>query len=92
VPVRNTGARPGRPLVQLYAQRQDAVVPRRLVGFARPDLAAGEAAEVVIEVDPSSLAERDTDRHDMVVRPGAYRLWAAQHAGERPDPVPFTLA
>jgi beta-glucosidase len=93
VPVRNTGARDGRPLVQLYAQRQGAGAPRRLVGFARPDLPAGTAVEVAVAVAvaSSSLAERDPDRHEMVVRPGAYRLWAAQHAGERPDPVGFTL-
>jgi len=92
VPVRNTGPRAGRPLVQLYAQRAGARVPRRLVGFARPDLGAGEVTEVVIGVDPSSMAERDVDDHRMVVRPGTYLLWAAQHAGEHSDPVEFTLA
>jgi len=63
-----------------------------LVGFARPDLGAGEVTEVVIGVDPSSMAERDVDDHRMVVRPGTYLLWAAQHAGEHSDPVEFTLA
>jgi len=92
VPVSNTGWRAGRPLVQLYVQREGASGPRRLVGFARPDLASGSSAEVTIDVALAAVAERDLDRHAMVLRPGAYRLWAAQHAGERTDPVRFTLA
>jgi hypothetical protein len=54
--------------------------PERLIGFQRVELAAGELASVVLELPVSALAERDTERHTMVVRWGTYEVRVARHA------------
>ncbi|HMK10058.1 MAG TPA: glycoside hydrolase family 3 C-terminal domain-containing protein, partial [Acidimicrobiales bacterium] len=77
VEARNTGPRPGTDVVQVYAAE-----PLRLIGFARVELAAGEARDVDIVIPTARLAIRDTDRHAMVVRPGAYDLRVARSAEE----------
>ncbi len=70
--VRNTGDRTGTEIVQVYSAD-----PPRLVGFARVEIAAGEAQEVEIAIPFDRLAVRDVDRHAMVVRPGRYTLRVA---------------
>jgi beta-glucosidase len=78
--LRNTGGRPGSDVLQVYAERPGSSRPARLVAFRRVELAAGEASVVELDVLPSTLAERDTDAHAMVVRHGAYRLRVGRHA------------
>jgi beta-glucosidase len=78
--VRNVGPRPGTDVVQVYATRTGSSRPERLVGFSRLEIGTGESATAEIEVPVSTLAERDTGRHAMVVRPGAYRIRVARDA------------
>ena len=62
VTVTNTGARAGDEVVQLYVTDEVASVARpsrSLVGFARIELAAGEASTVTFTVHPSRLAFYD---------------------------------
>lgn len=59
VTVTNTGDRDGDEVVQLYVSPRCWPVPapvRRLVGFERVPLAAGESREVRLEVPPAALA------------------------------------
>ncbi|MCC8251453.1 glycoside hydrolase family 3 N-terminal domain-containing protein [Saccharothrix luteola] len=65
--VRNTGDRPGAEVVQLYLHDPVASVTRpvrQLVGFARVELAAGEATEVTfrLHADRTSFTGRDGKR------------------------------
>lgn len=56
--VQNTGERHGSTVVQIYGAVPDSVVERpvkRLVGFARVELASGDSAEVDITVDREAL-------------------------------------
>ena len=79
--VRNTGARPGREVVQLYASRADSAVerpPRWLVGFATVDAAAGEEMTVEIAVPERTLAHWDAAARAFVVEPGDYELAAGR--------------
>ena len=76
----NTGGRPGSDVVQVYARRVDGDHPPRLVGFARCDLAAGQEAEIVIDVPIERLAERDVEAHAMLVKPGEYEFRVARNA------------
>ena len=91
VPVKNTGDRDGRALVQLFGQRDQSNGPRRLIGFARVPLAPGESTTLRLNVDPAALSERDVAVHAMVVIPGSYSLWAAAHAGEERVPIRFEI-
>ena len=72
VAVRNTGARAGAEVVQLYASDPIASVTRpmtQLIGFARVGLAVGESAEVFFTVhsDRLSFTGRTLER---IVEPG----------------------
>ena len=78
--VRNTGARDGAHVVQLYLHDPVASVVRpvrQLTGFARVELAAGEAARVSFSVhaDRTSFTGRDMTRiveaGDLVVQVGS---------------------
>jgi hypothetical protein len=63
--------------VQVYSAE-----PARLVGFARVEIAAGEANAVEIVVPFERFAVRDVSRHAMVVRPGRYTLRVARSAAD----------
>lgn len=74
VTVRNTGARAGDEVVQLYAHDHVASTARpdlMLVGFARVTLEPGQARRVTFTVHPSRLASYDPQMR-FVVEPGAF--------------------
>jgi beta-glucosidase len=89
--LRNTGGRPGGDLLQVYAEHPGSSQPARLVAFRRVELGAGEASVVELEVGRSTLAERDTDAHAMVVRPGLYRMRVGRHACDQGFTVTVNL-
>ncbi len=77
VRVRNTGARAGTDVVQLYARDAFASVTRpvaQLVAFARVPLEAGEEATVSFDVPPTRFAFTGRDGR-RVVEPGDVELW-----------------
>ena len=80
--LRNTGARAGSEVVQVYGRRRGSDRPARLCGFARVELDAGRSSEVDVLVDKRSLAERDPEQHVTVIRAGTYELRIARHAGD----------
>ena len=80
--LRNSGERPGRPLLLVSSQRLGDDVPRRLVGFGRCDLEPGEVAVVELTIPLARLNERDTERHEMLLRPGRYRIVVGQDADD----------
>ncbi len=88
--VRNTGDRAGSDVVQVYARR-DGAPRRRLVGFARVEVEAGDAVPVEVTVRRQDLEERDTTAHAMVVRPGARQVTVARHAADPGTTVTVTL-
>ena len=86
VRVRNTGARAGEEVVQLYLDDvlAGSVRPvKQLAGFARVGLAAGAAAEVRFHVhaDRTAYPDRTLDR---VVEPGEVRVLVGSSSGDLP--------
>jgi beta-glucosidase len=82
--VRNTGARAGDEVVQLYARdvvASTARPDRLLVGFARVALAPGEARTVRFIVHPSRLAFFDPEMH-FVTEPGAFWFGAGASSAD----------
>ena len=74
--VRNTGARAGDEVVQLYVRDVLASVARpvmELKGFERVSLAPGEAKDVSFSLGPEHLRMLDRDMQ-WVVEPGAFRV------------------
>jgi len=82
--VRNTGTRRGTDLVQVYGGHRDWKAPhrpaRRLLGFARLGIAAGDRAGVSVRVPLRRLAVRDCERRCWVVERGTYLLDVGRHA------------
>ena len=75
--LKNTGARAGDEVAQLYAGETNSSVPRppkELKGFKRVTLAPGEAKTVTIEVDPNALGFWDVTAHAWKLNPGDYAI------------------
>jgi beta-glucosidase len=79
--VTNTGARDGADVVQVYAELPDPDRPKRLVGFARVEVAAGGIAALEIAVPLERLATRDDRSHAWKPPSGQYTLSVGHRAG-----------
>ncbi|SEQ54626.1 glycoside hydrolase family 3 N-terminal domain-containing protein [Microlunatus flavus] len=93
VRVRNTGARRGTEVVQLYLHDRVGSVTRpvrQLAGFARVDLEPGESAEVVfgLHADLTSFTGVDLRRR---VEPGDVEVQIGTSAGDLPHRLPVRL-
>ena len=74
--VTNTGAREGSEIAEVYAALPaDAQEPpKRLVGFTRVKLNAGEKRNVTVEIDPKYLSIFDEQKDDWSLLPGQYTI------------------
>ena len=76
VTVTNSGERTGDEVVELYITDREASIPvpiRKLVGFKRVSLEAGESQNVSFEIDPRELS-LITDDTRRVIEPGVFDL------------------
>lgn len=74
--VANTGNRPGSEIAEVYAAmpQNTGEPPKRLVGWSKVKLAAGESKKVTIEVDPEYLSIFNVNRDAWQLIPGDYTL------------------
>jgi beta-glucosidase len=74
--VRNTGKRAGTEIAQIYASLPDAASepPKRLIGWARVELAPGESKPVSISVDRDRLTIYDEASDSWKLVPGNYAV------------------
>jgi beta-glucosidase len=72
--VTNTGSRAGAEIAEVYAMLPEAAgePPKRLVGWSKVKLNAGESKEVAIEVDPEYLSIFNVERDAWQLVPGDY--------------------
>lgn len=72
----NSGHRRGMVVGQVYASSASGgwEAPKRLVGFAKVDLAPGASKAVDVDVDPRLLATFDEADHAWRIAPGSYTL------------------
>ena len=80
--IRNTSARVGADVVQVYASLPDDDAPERLVGFARIEVDAGSEAPFSIDVPVDRLATRDADARAWRSPAGPHRIQVARHAAD----------
>lgn len=71
--IKNTGPRAGMTVAQVYGRAPDGVweAPKRLVGWQKLALAAGQTRHVALTIPAKSLADYDAG---WIVRAGAYRF------------------
>lgn len=82
VTVKNSGSRDGATVVQLYLTETATGPQKRLAGYQRIDLKAGESKSVTIAVEPRVIAEYINN--GWLVAPGTYRFTVgdnAEHSG-----------
>jgi len=75
--VTNTGNRAGAEIAEVYAALPASAgePPKRLVGWSKVKLAAGESKEVGVEIDPEYLSIFDVARDAWVLTPGDYAFF-----------------
>jgi beta-glucosidase len=79
--VTNAGPRDGADVVQVYAALPDPDRPKRLVGFARVEVAVGATAALEIAVPTERLATRNGRSHAWRPPSGAHTLFVGHCAG-----------
>jgi len=74
--VKNTGARAGAEIAEVYAALPESAgePPKRLVGFAKVQLAPGESKEVSVSIDPKYLSIFDVEKNAWKLVPGSYTI------------------
>ncbi len=74
--VTNTGQRAGAEIAEVYAALPAAAQepPKRLVGWSKIQLAAGEKKTVTVEIDPKYLSIFDEQKDGWSMLPGSYTL------------------
>jgi beta-glucosidase len=86
VRVRNTGTRPGREVVQVYASRPDSAVDRPtrwLAGFGTATAGPGQKVEVEIAVPARVLAHWDGETRAWTVEQGRFHLEVGASYGDQ---------
>ena len=80
--VTNTGERDGADVPQLYLTSAAGDERKRLLGFERVELGAGESRSVTVTADPRLLARYDADAGQWHVAAGAYRVAVGRAADD----------
>ena len=84
--VKNTGSRAGEEIAEVYAQLPAAAgeTPKRLVGWSKVPLNAGESRQVQVAVDPLYLSVYDVDLQKWRLVPGSYLFRVGGSSTELP--------
>lgn len=94
VKVKNTGARSGKEVVQLYINDVKASVDRpykELKAFCKVELQAGEAKDVEMTIDSSALSFFDESSHGWKVEPGTFTVLVGNASDNLPLKAKFEV-
>lgn len=94
VPVRNSGDRPGKEVVQLYIGDNKSSLPRpkkELKAFNKIALNPGEEKTVTFTITPDDLKYFDDARHEWVAEPGKFTLYIGASSADIRTQASFTL-
>jgi beta-glucosidase len=91
--VKNTGKRDGAEVAQIYAAlpASAAEPPKRLVGFNKVWLKAGESKEVTVEVNPKYLSIFNVEQNGWQLLPGEYSFMVGGSSQSLPLKQAVTL-
>jgi beta-glucosidase len=85
--VKNTGNRAGAEVAQVYAvlpQSTGETSYKRLVGWDRVPLAAGESKTVTVEMNPLTLSIFDVAKNAFTMTPGEYQVLVGPSSAATP--------
>ena len=91
--VKNTGNRDGAEVVEIYAALPAAAAepPKRLVGFNKVWLKAGESKEVTVDVNPKYLSIFNVEQNGWQLLPGEYSFMVGGSSQSLPLKQSVTL-
>jgi beta-glucosidase len=91
--VKNTGSRPGAEIAEVYAAlpAEAGEPPKRLVGFSKVKLKAGESKEVTVNVDGAYLSIFDEGPESWKLVPGNYSIMVGGSSQDFPLVEKVTL-
>jgi len=75
--VKNTGSRDGKETVQIYIQKKDrkeGISPKKLAGFEKVSLAAGEKKKICIHLDEKAFCHYSVETHRWEKEKGCFEL------------------
>ncbi len=92
--VRNSGNTLGEEIAQVYLEFPTKAdePPKRLVGWQKLALAAGESKNVSLSIDPLYLSVFDVDRNQWKIVPGEYHVLAGSSSRDLPLTASVELA
>jgi beta-glucosidase len=84
--VKNTGARPGEEIAEVYAALPPSAnePPKRLVGWSKVDLNPGESKQVSVTVPALYLSIYDVQQHGWKLVPGSYTFMVGGSSANLP--------
>jgi beta-glucosidase len=94
IPIKNTGARDGAEVVQLYISDLESSLPRpikELKGFNKVNLKAGEEKTVTFTILPEDLKFFDDKKHEWIAEPGKFEILIGSSSTDIKDKVGFEL-
>ncbi len=95
IQVRNTGARAGAEVVQLYGRRTSSSSGpepnQKLLGFKKLSLLPNEGKVACFGVTGQQLASYDQDKHQFVVQPGTFELRFGASSQDIRESIPFEV-
>ncbi|HTX75204.1 MAG TPA: glycoside hydrolase family 3 C-terminal domain-containing protein [Terracidiphilus sp.] len=91
--VKNTGKRAGTEIAQVYTSFPDAAgePPKRLIGWARVELAPGESKQVTVTVPQDRYSVYDEASDSWKLVPGSYNVMAGSSSRDLPLTKAVTL-
>ena len=91
--LQNTGTRDGAEVAEVYASLPAAAEepPKRLAGWSKVKLKAGESREVVVEIDRQYLSVYDPGAHGWKLVPGEYSFQVGGSSQDLPLKQSITL-
>ncbi len=91
--VKNTGARSGSEVAEVYASLPVSAnePPKRLIGWSKVALNAGESQQVTVSVVPEYLSVFDESKDTMQLVPGAYTIRVGGSSQDLPLEQTITL-
>ena len=91
--VKNDGQRAGEEIAEVYASLPASAgePPKRLVGWAKLPLAAGESKQATVHIDRKMLEVYDEASDSWKLAPGTYTLMAGSSSRDLPLTKTITL-
>ncbi|HEX5228608.1 MAG TPA: glycoside hydrolase family 3 C-terminal domain-containing protein [Bryobacteraceae bacterium] len=91
--VKNTGARAGSAVAEVYAglPKDTKEPPKRLVAWQKVELAAGESKTLTLPIDPQYLSIFDVDADGWRLAPGEYTFYVGGSSRDVPLSAKVTI-